>query len=138
MRGSVEIFNIRTGEGRVVWQTDRLVEAPNFSPDGRYLLLNGDGLLYRLSLESEAEPVQVDTGFARLCNNDHGISPDGSLIAISDKTQYGKSCIYTLSAEGGTPTTIDVCPATCSDLMGDSSGVVNVLLGCETIRMIIR
>lgn len=103
MRSSVEIYNIRTGSSRIIWQTERLVEAPNFSRDGRFLLINGDGLLYRLSLDGDPEPVQVDTGFARLCNNDHGISPDGSLIAISDKTEFGKSCIYVLPAAGGTP-----------------------------------
>lgn len=103
MRSSVEIYNIRTGENRVVWQTNELVEAPNYSPDGRYLLLNGDGLLYRLPLDGGAGIVQVDTGFATRCNNDHGISPDGSLIAISDKTEHGKACIYVLPAEGGTP-----------------------------------
>jgi Tol biopolymer transport system component len=103
MRSSVEIFNIRTGESGVVWQTDQLVEAPNFSPDGSYLLLNGDGLLYRLPLEDADELEEVDTGYAVRCNNDHGISPDGSMIAISDKTMFGKSCIYLLPSDGGAP-----------------------------------
>ncbi|MBY3210572.1 TolB family protein [Rhizobium leguminosarum] len=102
MRSSVEIYNVRTGGAREVWQTDRLVEAPNFSPDGSYLLLNGDGLLYRLPLDG-GEVVEVDTGFAVNCNNDHGISPDGTKIVISDKTEFGKSAIYTLPIEGGTP-----------------------------------
>ncbi|TCM62746.1 TolB family protein [Rhizobium sp. BK068] len=103
MRSSVEIYNIRTGEARVVWQTTQLVEAPNFSPDGSYLLLNGDGLLYRLALDGSGKVEKVDTGFATVCNNDHGISPDGRQIVISDKTEFGKSTIYVLPAEGGTP-----------------------------------
>ncbi|MET0748623.1 MAG: hypothetical protein ABWY49_10565 [Rhizobium sp.] len=103
MRSSVEIFNIVTGQNRVVWQTERLVEAPNFSPDGRYLLLNGEGLLFRLSLDGTADVTPVNTDFATSCNNDHGISPDGALIALCDKVQYGKSCIYLLPAEGGMP-----------------------------------
>ena len=48
-------------------------------------------------------PLLVDTGFAQRCNNDHGISPDGSWIAISDKCEFGKSAIYRLPAAGGTP-----------------------------------
>ena len=48
MRSSVEIYNIATGQTRIVWQTDRLFEAPNFTADGRSLILNADGLLYRL------------------------------------------------------------------------------------------
>ena len=41
------------------------------------------------------------------CNNDHGVSPDGSLLAISDQSQGDrKSRIYTLPAGGGTPTLV--------------------------------
>ncbi|MDQ0135369.1 Tol biopolymer transport system component [Neorhizobium galegae] len=106
LRSSVEIFNIRTRTMRVVWQTEALFEAPNWSPDGRYLMLNSDGLIYRLSPDGDGGPEMVDTGFARQCNNDHGISPDGSLIAISDKVEFGKSAIYVLPAEGGAPSLV--------------------------------
>lgn len=102
MRSSVEIYDIETAETHVVWQTDRLVEAPNFSRDGRFLIVNGDGLLCRLPLDGGG-PTPIDTGFAAACNNDHGLSPDGSLIAISDKTEFGKSAIYVLPVQGGAP-----------------------------------
>lgn len=77
------------------------LEAPNWHPDG-YLIVNADGLLYRLPLDA---PVlaRIDTGFAIGCNNDHGISPDGQSLAISDKTETGHSCIYVLPVTGGTP-----------------------------------
>jgi len=103
LRSSVEVYNIRTRKNRVVWQTEALFEAPNWSPDGDYLMLNADGLIYRLSPHGDGEPEKLATGFARLCNNDHGISPDGTLIAISDKVEFGKSAIYVLQAKGGTP-----------------------------------
>jgi Tol biopolymer transport system component len=102
-RSSVEIFNIRTRQSRLVWQTERLFEAPNWSPDGASLLLNSEGRIYRLLLTQPSDPVPVDTGFATLCNNDHGISPDGMRIAISDKVEFGKSAIYVLTAAGGEP-----------------------------------
>ncbi|MFA7414725.1 MAG: hypothetical protein WC048_09585 [Rhizobium sp.] len=103
MRSSVEIYNIVSRAHRVVWQTDQLVEAPNWSPDGAFLIVNGDGLLYRLPVDRGAEPQRVDTGFATRCNNDHGISPDGKWLVVSDKSEHGKSCIYILPAEGGEP-----------------------------------
>ncbi len=102
MRSSVEIYTLETGESRVLWQTEQLVEAPNWSPDGQSLVINGDGLLYRLPLAGGA-PALIDTGFARTCNNDHGISPDGKTIVISDKAEFGASTIYTLPATGGQP-----------------------------------
>src|SRR5207249_1385861 len=50
------------------------------------------------------KPEVIDTGFASRCNNDHGVSPDGTLLAISDQSQgQRKSLIYTLPITGGTP-----------------------------------
>ncbi|KPF43853.1 TolB family protein [Rhizobium sp. G187] len=103
MRSSVEIYDMETRTSTVVWETDLLVEAPNWSPDGSYLLINGDGLLHRIWLDEDSEPEEVDTGFAIRINNDHGISPDGSMLAICDRTLVGQSCIYVLPAEGGMP-----------------------------------
>jgi len=103
MRSSLEIHDLQTGENRVVFQSGRLIEAPNWSPDGRFLVVNGDGRLYRVSLVGEPELAEIGTGFARRCNNDHGISPDGRQLVISDATETGTSCIYTLPISGGEP-----------------------------------
>jgi Tol biopolymer transport system component len=103
IRSSVETCDISTGRTSVIWQTPDLVEAPNWSRDGRSLIINGDGLIFRLGLDGKTGPERIDTGFAVNCNNDHGLSPDGSLLAISDKTENGQSTIYLLPASGGTP-----------------------------------
>lgn len=103
MRSSVEIFDCKSRTSRVVWQTETLVEAPNWTPDGAYLVINGDGLIYRLPIDGSEPPERIETGFAVGCNNDHGLSPDGTTLAISDKTEHGKSCIYVLPAAGGVP-----------------------------------
>src|SRR5262249_54279898 len=49
---------------RVVYSAPRRFEAPNWSPDGKYLLLNSDGRLWRLPLAG-GEPELVDTGSVR-------------------------------------------------------------------------
>ncbi len=103
MRSELCIFTLETNETAVVLTTDRLIEAPNWSNDGRALIVNGDGLLYRMTLDRKAELTQIDTGFAVACNNDHGLSPDGREIVISDGTENGQSCIYILPVGGGTP-----------------------------------
>jgi Tol biopolymer transport system component len=90
-------------EGRetVVLRHEGHVEAPNWHSDC-YLIVNGGGRLYRLDLEERSlEPI--DTGFAVQCNNDHGISPDGRTLVISDKSLTENSCIYTLPVGGGQP-----------------------------------
>jgi Tol biopolymer transport system component len=103
MRSSIEIYDLKSRMSRVVWQTETLFEAPNWAPDGKSLVLNNDGRMVRLALDGKPEPQVIDTGFAIQCNNDHGISPDGKWMAISDKVEFGKSAIYVLPAEGGVP-----------------------------------
>jgi TolB protein len=48
-------------------------------------------------------PEVVDTGTQTQCNNDHGFSPDGTQLAISDSSQGNQSHVYVLPATGGTP-----------------------------------
>lgn len=102
MRSELAIYDLANGEVRSVLQTNRLIEAPNWTPDGKALIINGDGHLFCVALDAAAM-VKIDTAFAVNCNNDHGLSPDGNTIVISDQTEHGKSCIYILPINGGTP-----------------------------------
>ena len=103
MRSSLEIYNLNSKTTRIVHQTDSLIEAPNWGRDGKLLLFNGDGQLFFVPINGGGKPVQINTGFAAKCNNDHGISPDGTQIVISDGTISGLSTIYILPTAGGTP-----------------------------------
>ena len=102
MKSEVAIFELETGAVTSVLNMTALVEAPNWTPDGAALVINGNGRLYRVDL-ADPEIVEIDTGFARNINNDHGISPDGTMLVISDSTEHGSSAIYTLPITGGTP-----------------------------------
>jgi TolB protein len=97
----LEILTIETGARRLVYKARGRFEAPNWSRDGSYLLFNREGGIYRLPVAG-GEPTAVDTGTARNCNNDHGISPDGKLLAISHSPK-DQSLIYLLPVAGGTP-----------------------------------
>jgi len=100
---SLETQSIASTDRRVVFLTPTRIEAPNWLRDGRTLLYNSGGRLYRVPA-SGGSPEVVDTGFATRCNNDHGVSPDGTLLAISDQSQGSRqSLIYTLPVGGGTP-----------------------------------
>jgi len=100
---TLETVTIASTDRRVVRVAPEHFEAPNWSPDGKWLVYNGGGLLYKIAPTGGA-PTKIDTGFATRCNNDHGISPDGSQIVISDQSQDNhQSTIYTLPFAGGTP-----------------------------------
>ena len=49
-------------------------------------IYNSNGLIYRIPVEG-GEPAVVNTGPNRKNNNDHGISPDGNQLIISDQSE---------------------------------------------------
>jgi TolB protein len=102
VRSALEVVPISSKDRRVVYHTNDRIEAPNWSRDGRFFLFNTGGRLYKLPA-SGGQPAPIDTGLRIKCNNDHGISPDGKQLAISDQSEGGKSLIYTLPIGGGTP-----------------------------------
>lgn len=105
MRSSLEIYDIATGQVRVVLQSDRHIEAPNWDPANQSLLVNAEGRLFRVPLSAPTLEV-VETGVAFKLNNDHGISPDGTQILISSHHEGQGSQIYLIPAEGGNPVKI--------------------------------
>lgn len=99
----LEIYDVETNERTVVAEMDYCIEAPNWTPDGKALIYNSEGCMFRIDLETK-EITKIDTGYAIDCNNDHVLSFDGKQLAVSHATKEdGKSRIYTLPVEGGTP-----------------------------------
>ena len=102
VESTLETVSIVSKERRTIYRTQGRIEAPNWSPDGRWFYFNGGGRIYRLPRDG-GEPQIVDTGFADRCNNDHGISPDGSHLAISHQAEGVGSLIYLVPITGGVP-----------------------------------
>ena len=98
----LQTIDISTLERDTIYHVQDHIEAPNWSPDGETLIYNSNGLLYKISAHGGV-PELIPTGFAKKVNNDHGISPDGTYLVISDNTETGKSLIYSLPITGGNP-----------------------------------
>ena len=93
----VEIIDIETLNVQSVLQTQRHLEAPNWARDGKSLIVNADGGLFKIDLAApRLEPI--DAGICTELNNDHGPSPDGQWMAISDKVETCASFIYVMPA----------------------------------------
>ena len=101
---NLEIMDLETGLRRVVFQAPNSIQAPNWTPDGKYLIYNSEGLLYRFDLAT-GKPEVIDSDFATANNNDHVLSFDGKMLGISHHVadEDNRSIIYTMPAEGGTP-----------------------------------
>lgn len=104
----LEVIALASLDRRIVHRADGRMESPHFSADGTELFYNHNGRIYRIKIADTTAPVVVDTGSLIHCNNDHGLSPDGTQLAISDLTETGKSLMYLLPVSGGTPKKIPV------------------------------
>lgn len=101
----LETMNVFDGKRRVIYELNDRFEAPNWMPDGKKLIINMKGSLYKIPVGG-GEPEKLNTGFADRNNNDHGVSFNGKLLAISHQREGlpgGGSTVYVLPLEGGTP-----------------------------------
>jgi TolB protein len=109
---ALETVQVSSTDRHVAYRKAGHFEAPNWSRDGSYLLVNesADGLGRMVHLDwqpallAAVNPKVIPTGDAVHINNDHGISPDGSQLAISDASAPDRnSRVKVVPIAGGTP-----------------------------------
>lgn len=111
IESTLETVEVASTDRQVVYHTRDHIEAPNWSRDGKFFLFNSKGRIYKLPVKG-GTPELLDTGEQTQCNNDHGLSPDGTQLAVSDQTQGGKSRVYVLPVSGGKPRLVtDLAPS---------------------------
>ena len=100
-RSAIVIHDLASGTGKLLHEADGVWEAPNWSRDGRFLLVNSAGRLYRIPVDGSAPPEALALDPAIRVNNDHDYSPDGTLLAISASSAASRqSQIYVANADG--------------------------------------
>lgn len=103
IHSTLETITVSSTDRRAVYVTPERIEAPNWTRDGNALIFNGGGRLHRIPVAG-GQPVTIDTGSAIRNNNDHGISPDGTMLAISDQSHEDRrSRIHVVPIGGGSP-----------------------------------
>jgi TolB protein len=102
----LETVDAHSGERNILAEFDFLIEAPNWTSDGKRLVYNSLGRLYSFDIATRESTV-IESGYAIHCNNDHVLSPDNSQIAVSHHTyEDGQSRIYIFPLQGGNPVLI--------------------------------
>ena len=102
-RSKITIFDFASRTTRPVYQADQVIEAPNWSRDGHFLLVNTGGNLYRLPLDTPSPQLEkINLGDVPYrCNNDHDLSRDGKLLAFSASSPTSRqSQVYVARADG--------------------------------------
>lgn len=103
LRSRLFIYDLRDGSTHLVYTADSIWEAPNWSPDGRYLISNSGGGIYKFVLKQDgtAEPQRLAIPDNFRCNNDKAISPDGTKLAFSATVPPGRSSqVFLADADG--------------------------------------
>jgi len=100
----LEVLDVSQGSRRTIYHVTDSLQAPNWTRDGKALIFNRNGRLYRFDLR-KGTPVEINTGFAIRNNNDHVLSFDGKMLAISHHVaeEQDQSNVFTVPAQGGTP-----------------------------------
>jgi hypothetical protein len=97
----------------VAYTADSYFEAPNWSRDGKDLIFDMDGRILRVPADSPTlqAPQTIDTGDTIHCNGSHGLSPDGTLLAITCETTASPGArIYLVPSAGGKPRMLTETP----------------------------
>lgn len=96
----IEVMDVETGHRKILHSAPNSLQAPNWSRDGKFLVYNAEGLLYKFNL-ADGKISTLNTGFANQNNNDHVLSFDGKWVAISHHLgEKRTSTIYTLPITG--------------------------------------
>ena len=93
------VASLDAGSLTVVYDTGELIEAPNWTPDGKWLVYNADGRLFRISPDGKDGPHRINTAPVENLNNDHVIAPDGKTIFVSANDGH----LYSVAIDGGVP-----------------------------------
>ncbi|GAB4015570.1 TolB family protein [Spirosoma koreense] len=100
---NLEILDVSTGSRRVIYNSPKSLQAPNWTADGKSLIYNSDGLMYKFDL-AKGQPTVLNTGEVKNNNNDHVLSFDGKMLGLSSGVkELGGSIVYTVPATGGNP-----------------------------------
>lgn len=96
----IEVMDVSTGLSKILHSAPNSLQAPNWTPDNKYLIYNAEGLMYRYDLSNNTI-TKLNTGFANQNNNDHVLSFDGKTLGISHYVGASRtSTIYTVPLTG--------------------------------------
>ncbi len=100
-RSRITIYTLATKQTRVVHTADEVWEAPNWTRDGKFLVANSGGALYRIAVDGKGAPEKLAINPELRANNDHDFSRDGKWLAISASSPTSRgSNVYVAAADG--------------------------------------
>ena len=98
-RSRITVIDLDGSAPKVVLDSPHRYAAPEWTPDGAGLIVNGGGKLWRLPA-SGGTPTPIPTGSAPWIDINHAVSPDGKSLAFTSGP------IWKVAAAGGEPVSL--------------------------------
>jgi TolB protein len=101
---NIELMDVNSGTRQLVYNAPESLQAPNWTRDGKSLIYNSKGLIYKFDIAKRL-PQVLNTEPVTKNNNDHVISFNGKMLGLSATGADAKngSVIFTVPIEGGKP-----------------------------------
>ena len=61
VRSYLEVYDFDKGTHQVIKELPYLIEAPNWTPDGKWLVVNKEGRLYKTAPDGSTDLILIDT-----------------------------------------------------------------------------
>ena len=87
-RTSFAVYDLKTKTIKTIFSADGQWECPVWTRDGKYLISNMGGSLYRIPVEGDktGAPERIALSEPMRATNDHAVSWDGKMLAVSGFT----------------------------------------------------
>jgi Tol biopolymer transport system component len=95
LHSTLETVNVASTDRRAVYTAPGRIGAPNWTKDGTTLIFNRDGKIERLAIANGTVEL-VETSSLKACGNAHGLSPDGTQLALTCGSR-----VYVMPVTGG-------------------------------------
>lgn len=84
-RTHIVVYNVQTRTTKTIFTADGEWHAPNWTPDGKYIVSDMGGELYRIPVNGDktGKPEKIAISQKMMATNDHALSWDGKQIAIT-------------------------------------------------------
>jgi TolB protein len=79
----LEVMNVATGHRTVLYSDPGSIQAPNWTRDGKLIYNSAEGVMYTYDIATR-DIAELETGPCRQNNNDHVLSFDGTMLALSN------------------------------------------------------
>jgi TolB protein len=96
----LEVMDVATGHRRILHSEPGSIQSPNWTPNDKLIYNSAAGVMYTYDIAT-GQTAELETGPRRQNNNDHVLSFDGKMLALSNFTgEPSRSVAFILPVTG--------------------------------------